>query len=624
MAFEKECLGLATNDEQVSKDLCSCTPKYLEEIQKDNKQNINKEMEAVKKAQAKAKLLNDTLKLVTAYKKDLEKVKPNKEKTLADFEVTLQNYGKTLQNAVLINAISELILSDDYFKSNSNLNEFCKKNISNEKYQSLCNYNKDNTSSIFNNLFSKNFSQPIENFIHAYQAASKNPGAGDEELNRSITNIISQIPAGSTPKELIEFDNKFGSKMAIDMNDLIKVFKEVANCKEKCEVEQISQLSHLSSDHKIFMENISKFSSDDKHKNNPLLKKTGDYFQQKLNTCFNEMNRLLNTYFFEAAKVDERKLGKLNREIGENFPKSEMANKFNENYLNFFNNSNNCINTNSDILDARSPNDRIERANRCNDYIQNLYNALSSSKDLVDANKELSEAQAILAKKIDEQKGTRSLQNFIANNYLRNCGSVNGKSSVQEIYSCKNQSSKSVYEFRIGEESKNFFNIVGKLSATSEVDSAFSTSELAEVKAFCNSNTSNYRLVCKKINYEGEKAKGKKTINEWTALHEKYWVQKDPHDSRGYTLTEKKSIWSMIGQSALTSFTTTTLPYAFYSFGQEFNINQMQTQAMMQKQWMWDMNQASNYWMNNLFYIPTTSTTTPFNFTNTNSFNFGK
>lgn len=215
----------------------------------------------------------------------------------------------------------------------------------------------------------------------------------------------------------------------------------------------------------------------------------------------------------------------------------------------------------------------------------------------------------------NQNKRARILQDYIAQNFIRACDNKSAAIEIKPTVICKGL--PEINALKLG---KDTYNIVGNLSRASGItDATFSQAELAEILALCNEGTyaNENRLVCKSAKENYHAAAGMKTDAEWEKLHEKYIIEYNDEDRRHYTVRERKTTTRLVGEAFFTGVTN-TLPYAMYNYTQKINISMMADQAMMQKQWLYDMNQANTYWMDSYFNVPT-----PITFNSNNSFNFG-
>lgn len=608
-----KCVTYSGNDNELRKKMCECSQNFLSELSKDPKVNFDEEKAKLTKLQSKVKIINDVSRLVDNYKNDLSNIsspvnKPNLEKKLTE-------YRKTIYDATLLNGINTFISKNKNLIEDKDftLDKLCTQKANDESYGFLCEYKTKN-----DHWYKKSYIDTFKRFIETYKQANAN--GKDFDLDAKLKAIISDIPAEVNPQFISNLAEKFSPELKQKMDQATSNLEKT--CKEKAENCIPTFINFQDEDNSKIIEELNQHSqriaendfsqSDKKSAFNTKIK---EYISGQMKSSYNafkktredEINEAFNNY---ASPMSKFPLGKLtdlnsilNKEFNKNFGLDQIAADFRSK----------CVNRSQEKT-AISDSDKLKFMNDCNAIIQKIYDVLNNN-EIKSMNEELSKAQKQFLEKMNspEVRENNKVKNFIANNYMRNCNQNN--SSAQLVNGCLNDVLSPITNFKLADST---FDIIGKISADSMTETAFSSQELNDVKNICSKNRDKYSLTCKIVDQEFQMAKGQKTTQDWKDLNEKYWVKYDPKSRTGYTLTEKKSWARMLGEAAVPAFTN-NVGYWMYNYQQSYVIDQMQQQALLQKQWMWDYNQAQTYWMAN--YFNTSSTTT--NFTSTNSYNFG-
>lgn len=640
------------NATTISKKICDCSEKFVSNLNKENKENnldFKDEMNQLRPLIAKKKVLEDAKKVVDEYlSKFKEIIDPIKGKNSVNNQIA--SYNNTINQAMMLHSMKEVILKNKSILDYKNFDfvDFCLGKYKDLPVNDSMRFTCDQQNAIAKKQYvfnETNFSKAFTSLVKLYQTASNDSNANlDVELN----NILKKIPDAAAPEltlKLAEQNSKsiLNKLASFEMQNCLA--QNASNITPQCEEKYKTlspesnqdikaELASLPSLFKDQVELSKVYDESQQHKLMAADQKLNDLLGKKLEEAYSTlMNPPSQNEIFDAFKKagmvmsDARvQAAKLDQHLKTQFGPDQYS------FLSSLDSyGRECGNPETIKKKVSNPKTLDAEIEKCSQYIENIaLKFKDADQTLKDLNAKIDELSNSMKAKMnsDKARSNHKLQNYLANKWYRECSQFQNRTEPTVIQGCLNDPFSEVTRFKIGD---TFYPIIGKISAPYRRSSSFSASEMRDYADNCKTvdqkNPMN-KLICTSIENDMGVSKEEKTSQEWLDIKEKNYVVYDNNAPAGYRLVPKKSTRSIIGSSLLTGLVYET-PYFINNMMARSSIDYMEQQAMAQKQWMWNMNQANNYWLNNLFYSPLSSGTSS-TFTmpttlngSTYSYNFG-
>ncbi len=604
---------------------CEKAPDYLKSLQStesgDRVKKINELKDRIQKLNNQKNILLGVKKIRDEYLKSYQSLS-NDPKT--EYKNKIANFKKTISNAFILKSLSGIIRSKpEVLEKDFKFENLCKDN----QFEEICKFQKENQS-FFSFFQTEEISKSLTNFAEAYKTVEKDD---QSQLKPAIDRVIGSIPSNMSPDLVMnslkkfseETEKKFsaykiGDKSFVDhVKDCMKdqAVVEDQSCKNllsedfinlvadnfkitpsKKETDQ-HKLNLIKTENAItdeLIKNMQKSFADIKEFNSALPDKKITFLDDAISSLNQneDLNRLL------ASTKEKMPESASNIELFEKFKRDCAKNKFQS--LTTAIEKENLINScdkmvNQDLANLIDP--------ALNKIISEIAEKAKSMNDLTNN---------------PEAKSTDKMKRYLANRYLRICRAPESLVTERvELNPCGTSSqSETISNLKIFSNLQ--VSIIGNLSKHEKADGIFDKKEMKEYIELCQQES---KLkgpiaseVCQYIRKDFAEVQDTKTTEEWRDFHNKYYVVNNPNNPKGYDVYEKRSNWSILGDSAPqiigTGFTMLLQNMQF-----NYQLDALTNQAMMQKQWMFDMNYLNDFWMTN-YYLPNLgSTPNGFNFT---------
>jgi hypothetical protein len=611
--------------------MCSCSKDYLDLLnQKNPEGNFSLDFEKIKKLNAQKKILVDTSKLVNDYLKKFKEVASVvTDKNYLSNQIA--NYNSLINQAVLLKSLKQIVLENPDFKDPKfKLEEYCKKPNIESKLKNVCTYNeKLRSQRSWYDFNDTAFSTSLKNMIGLYSAATTEK-ADQQMVNAKLSTLLETIPKSAEPDVVLNIAENFSPETLNSLNGINtqiskclskKISQTDLNCKTpylKLSADENSKiLNELNLASAKFTYN-DKLSSTEEEQRKLFQADTeiNSFLNSKLNQAFQSIveptshNETLEKLVKLSTNLDSSEIQTLDRNLKKYFPDKNI------NFKSQMDDFGSKCGNQEVINDFKNKKEELEdRLSECSNMIQNIADQFKS-EDVQKIEAEIQLASNALRTKMNsnETRKNHTLQNYIANKYYRECSSDKVKQVPEIIQGCTNDPLSPLTNFKILDSA---YPIIGKITKATSTDAYFTKEEMKEYNEACKQGyDSDLELVCKNIKLDFDKVKNIKSDADWEKIHAKNWVIYDEKDPRGYRVIEKKSNARILAE-AIVPTAVNFIPFWMQDYSARMNIEAMGQQALYQKQWMWDMNQANNYWMSNMYYQynpATVPTTTGFNF----------
>lgn len=247
----------------------------------------------------------------------------------------------------------------------------------------------------------------------------------------------------------------------------------------------------------------------------------------------------------------------------------------------------------------------------------------------------------------NEFASTENLKKYIAEKYLCSCVKNKSDLSTTNYESLTMMTSSCTTQFmpitKI-EGLKDSTNLIATALYAHEIkmpmDKESCTFGPEQMKTFtdtCNNNSSvskSFADICKSVNSEYKVKVQNQQIasqqnDKWEKYHEDNYVEYNRNSPNGYSAVKKKSNWRVLGEGVL-PILPNALPIWFGNYQMKNNIEMLTDQAMMQKQYMHNVDiYNSSPWMFNYNYFSygnpfSTDASLGLGTTTSGGFNFGQ
>jgi len=604
---------------------CQKAPDFLKDLQTsepvDRMKKVGELQKDIQSLQTQKNILLGVKKIRDEYLQAFQRLNQDPKNEYKD---KISNFKKTLSHAFVLKSMSGIIKAKpEVLKKDFKFETLCTDN----QFEELCKFQKENKS-FFSFFQTEEISKSLSNFSEAYLAVEKDDQAA---LSPAINRVIESIPSNMSPDLVMSSLKKFSE----ETEKKFSTFKvngqsftgHVKNCmKDEAVVDDQSCKNLLSDDFiNLLSENFKITPSkkeNDSHKLN-LIKTENAITEslmknmQKSFTDIKEFNSSLpdkKIRFLDEAITSLNRNSNLNellKKISDKMPESKAQVQMFEKFK-------------ADC--AKEKFETMTTAIEKEKHIQNCDKMINEDlAKMIDP--ELSRIVAAISEKAEamkaltgnkETKATDKMKLYLANRYLRICKAPESLQTEKvDLNPCGSSGQfETLSNLKIFSGSQ--FSIIGHLSKFEKGDGIFDKKEMREYIDLCEQNSSLKGKVasevCQYIKSDYNEVQSSKTAEEWQDFHKKYYVVNNPRNPKGYDVYEKQSTWSLIGQSAPQIIGT---GFSMLMQNMQFNyqLDALTNQAMMQKQWMFDMNYVNNFWMNNYFLPNLGSTPNGFNFT---------
>lgn len=605
--------------------LCKCTKDYLDELKIDNADSdFTAEFSKLNSLKAQKRVLEETKRLIGEYIKNYKAAAaPLTDKEYLQDQI--QNFNKLVNQAMLLKSIKEIVGNNPNFANdNFKFDDYCKNITPTDKLISACELNKKyKSSTLFSSIFDSPFTKSLKNFTELYKTATIDRPNKDI-VDQKIKSLLSIIPEAADPKTVIDLANNFSPKTMEMFKTLNTKFEKClagdksTDCKSPYMALKVENKEEILKELQLSPIQEETPAMGSLYIENELSKE----FNQKISKAFDKITNpesweeTFQSFANVTKTIDVKALQDMDNKIKDAFGKKE-SDLFNQ-----FNNFNNECSKKEVIYSLRkeSKDVIVDKLNQCNAMLDRISDQFKDSR-IQEIGDQIRLVENNIKLKMNNPKSRQNhmLQNYVANKYYRACS--HSEPVVTElIQGCSNDPMSPITSFKaLG----STFAIMGKISSSLSLEDTFTKDELSGYMEACKTaNMQKYDLICKNIAIDYDQIKNKKTERDWEQIRRKNWVEYDSSSPNGYRIVEKKSNGRIFAEAAVPTMVN-FVPYWLQNYSARYNIQNMQQQAMYQKQWMWDAQQANNYWMSNVFYQynPTAITTTS---TNTVAgFNFG-
>jgi len=605
--------------------LCKCTRDYLEELTNDNKNyDLNEEFKKLNSLKAQKRVIEEAKRLIGEYVSNYKKASaPLTNPNYLNEQIS--TFNNLINQAMLLKSIKEVVGKNPHFtRENFKFDEYCKSTAVDDKLKSTCELNKKYKSEVFFGDFrDPPFTKSLNSFIDLYKTATiEKPSK--EIVDQKLNTLLDTIPAAASPNLVVDLANKFSPQT-------MEVLKGVNDKFEKCLANdpntecKTPYLSLKPENKDVLLKElaIAPLTENDSNAINSIYveNELNKKFTQKLSQAFDKITNpesweeTFQAFANVTTTIDPKKLLDLDKRIGDAYGESK-SDLFNQ-----FNNFNDECSKKEVIYSLRKETKDviIDKLNKCNAILDRISNQFKDSQ-INDIANQIAAVESNIKIKMNNpnSRNNQMLQNYVANKYYRAC-SHESPVSTEIIQGCSNDPMSPITSFKaLGKT----FAILGKISSSVSLDNTFTKEELTNYMEACkNADKNKYDLICKNITIDYDQVKNNKTERDWEQIRRKNWVVYDDKAPNGYRIIEKKSNGRIFAEAAVPAMVN-FVPFWLQDYSAKYNIQNMQQQAMYQKQWMWDVQQANNFWMNNVFfqYNPTAITT---NSNTIAGFNFG-
>lgn len=606
--------------------LCQCTKDYLEELNNDNKDyDFTSDFKKLNSLKAQKRVLEEAKRLIAEYVTNYKKASaPLTNPNYLNEQIS--QFNNLINQAMLIKSIKEVVSSYPTFtKDGFKFDEYCKTIANEDKLKNVCDVNKKYKSESFLGDFrDPPFTKSLNSFIDLYKTAAIEKPSKDL-VDKKLNSMLDLIPAAAEPNLVINLANNFSPKTMEAIRGVNDKFEKclATDTSVDCKSPYLS-LKPENKDVLLKELTLAPLSEADNSMINTMYveNEISKKFNQKLSEAFDKIatpeswEETFQSFANVTTTINPKKLLDLDDKFSKAFgeKKSDLFNQFN--------NFNDQCSKKEVIYSLRKETKDVivDKLNKCNAILDRISNQFKDEQ-INDIAGQIAQVENNIRLKMNNPSSRKnhSLQNYVANKYYRAC-SHKTPVSTEIVQGCSNDPMSPITSFKaLG----TTFAILGKISSSMSLENTFTKEELAEYVEACKTADKNkYDLICKNVAIDFDQIKNNKTERDWEQIRRKNWVVYDDKAPNGYRIIEKKSNGRIFAEAAVPA-AVNFVPYWLQNYSAKYNIQNMQQQAMYQKQWMWDAQQANNYWMNNVFfqYNPTAISTT--NSNTIAGFNFG-
>lgn len=606
--------------------LCKCSRDYLEELASDNKDyDFTEDFKKLNSLRAQKRVMEEAKRLVAEYVSNYKKASaPLTNPEYLNEQIS--QFNNLINQAMLLKSIKEVVSNNPLFtKEGFKFDEYCKTVSPDDKLKNVCEFNKKNKSEMFlGELRDPPFTKSLNGFIDLYKSATIEKPSKDI-VDQKINSFLELIPSAANPSMVIDLANKFSPST---INALKSVNEKFEKCLAKdTTIDCKSPYLGLKPENKetILKElalaplnETDNTAINSAYVENELSKK----FNQKLSQAFDKISKpeswedTFQAFANVTTTIDPKKLLDLDNKARDAFgsKKTELFDEFNK-----FNDE--C--SKKDVIYSLRKQTKdviVNKLNECNSILDQISNQFKD-ESIQDIGKQIANIESGIRQKMNHpsSRNNHKLQNYVANKYYRAC-SHETPVTTEVVQGCSNDPMSPITSFKaLGKT----FAILGKISGSMSLDNTFTKEELTEYMEACKTADKNkYDLICKNIAIDYDQIKNNKTERDWEQIRRKNWVVYDDKAPNGYRIIEKKSNGRIFAEAAVPA-AVNFVPFWLQNYSAKYNIQNMQQQAMYQKQWMWDVQQANNFWMNNVFFQYNPAAVGQTNSNTIAGFNFG-